>query len=84
MVRFIDLKKEDEFYTINIKDKKLERHKVIGNPYTDDLDGLGVLFIPINKEGDDIIVELSRSNHSVFLRNNNFIFISDKKVLEYL
>lgn len=79
MVRFIDLKKGDEIYIMDVENKILEHREVIGNPYTDDLDGLGVLSIPIDKEEDDIIVELSRSNHSVFLRNNNFIFISDKK-----
>lgn len=84
MVRFIDLEKGDELYTINLENKILELSVIIKTPYID----YEALILPImsyiNGECSVIIINLDKSKQSIsFEDTSRFIFISDEKVLKY-
>ena len=87
MVRFIDLEKGDELYTINLENKILELSVIIKTPYIDYF-GYEALVLPImsyiNGECSVIIINLDKSKQSIsFEDTSRFIFISDEKVLKY-
>lgn len=89
MVQFIDLKKGDILFAINLDNKTLELLVITKTPYIDDFGCCKALIIPtmssyINGEYSDFIIDLDKSKQSIsFEDTDRFIFISDKKVLKY-